>query len=126
MFSFCALIFDYIQRGTVVGILLNFRHANPLITLRADQTNRLVRGQKTFATRLTVQHLNTGFLDDIPTGDLVTASGNHSIAGAVFPNGLWVQEMTLQAGGTIGGVDLSQAVLLGTTAVLGELRDFKF
>lgn len=85
------------------------------------QTSRLVRGRKTFASRLSVQHLHTGFLDDIPTSDLITASGRHSIAGAVFPNGVWVQEMTLGAGGTIGGVDLSQAVLLGTTAVLGEL-----
>ncbi|XP_050714073.1 uncharacterized protein LOC126997069 isoform X2 [Eriocheir sinensis] len=89
--------------------------------VRAGQTNRLVRGRKTFASRLTVQHLNTGFLDDIPTGDLVTASGQHSVAGAVFPNGLWVQEMTLRPGGTLGGVDLSQAVLLGTTAVLGRV-----
>lgn len=89
---------------------------------RADQTNRLVRGRKTFASRVSVQHLNTGFLDDIPTGDLVTASGRHSIAGAVFPNGLWVQEMTLRPGGTLGGVDLSQAVLLGATAVLGNYQ----
>lgn len=69
-----------------------------------------------------MQHLNTGFLDDIPTGDLVTANGRHSIAGAVFPNGLWVQEMTLRPGGTLGGVDLSQAVLLGATAVLGNYQ----
>lgn len=30
--------------------------------------------------------------------------------------------MTLQAGGTIGGVDLSQAVLLGASAVLGNVQ----
>lgn len=115
---------DETESFVVRGIGRNLLEIKILTTSfsRADQTNRLVRGRKTFASRLTVQHLITGFLDDIPTGDLVTASGHHSIAGAVFPNGLWVQEMTLRPGGTLGGVDLAQAVLLGTTAVLGNYQ----
>ncbi|XP_045124282.1 uncharacterized protein LOC123512112 isoform X3 [Portunus trituberculatus] len=86
-----------------------------------DQTDRIVRGRKTFSSRLSVQHLHTPFLDDIPTSDLVTLSGRHSIAGAVFARGLWAQEVEVRAGGTLGGVDLSRMVLLGQAAVLGKV-----
>lgn len=67
-----------------------------------------------------MQHLHTSFLDDIPTNDLVTASGRHNIAGAVFAKGLWAQEVKLRAGSTIGGLDLARVVLLGHSAVLGK------
>ncbi|XP_063885132.1 uncharacterized protein LOC135113643 [Scylla paramamosain] len=89
--------------------------------VRGDQTGVIIRGKKTFLSRLSVQHLHTPFLDDIPTSDLVTLSGRQSIAGAVFARGLWAQEVKLRAGGTLGGVDLSRVVLLGQAAVLGKV-----
>lgn len=67
-----------------------------------------------------MQHFHTAFLDDIPTSDLVTASGNQNIAGAVFTKGLWAQEVKLRAGSTIGGLDLTRVVVLGRSAVLGK------
>ena len=90
------------------------------LSCRLDQTGKVIHGRKTFASKLSVQHLHTAFLDDIPTSDLVVASVQQSIAGAVFAKGLWAQEVELRAGGTIGGLDLTRVVVLGQSAVLGE------
>lgn len=54
--------------------------------------------------------------------DLVTTTGKERIEGAVFVNGLVAEDIKMNAGSTVAGVDLSDAVLLDSPADLGKTR----
>lgn len=82
---------------------------------------RKITGKKTFTTRLEVMNLETGALDDIPVSDIATTTGSYAVAGSVnFVNTLLAKDVQLPSGGTVGGIDLTNAVTLNGPAVLGK------
>ncbi|XP_047497023.1 uncharacterized protein LOC125044411 [Penaeus chinensis] len=81
---------------------------------------RKIMGKKTFATRLDVTNLETGSLDDIPVSDVATTTGSYAVTGSVnFVNTIQAKNIALPSGGTVGGIDLTNAVTLNGPAKLG-------
>ncbi|XP_042856568.1 uncharacterized protein LOC122243146 [Penaeus japonicus] len=83
--------------------------------------SRKISGEKTFTSGLDITHLDTTFLDDIPVSDILTTSGLQQVSGTVTMNTLRANAITLPDGGTVGGIDLSeQLVLLEGEATLDQ------
>ncbi|XP_037783372.1 uncharacterized protein LOC119579542 [Penaeus monodon] len=82
---------------------------------------RKITGKKTYLTSLEVTNLETPSLDDLPIGDIVTTTGQYNVMGTVsFPT-LNAGDVILPTSGTVGGIDLSNAVLLSGPAKLGHV-----
>ncbi|XP_047496971.1 uncharacterized protein LOC125044379 [Penaeus chinensis] len=80
---------------------------------------RKITGKKTFLTSLDVTSLLTPSLDDIQVSDIATTTGQYNIMGTVsFPT-LNAANVILPANGLVGGIDLTNAVLLSGPANLG-------
>lgn len=77
-------------------------------------------------TRLGVTNLETPSLDDIPVSDIATITGQYSLVGTTSFSTFDVDNVILPNGGTVGGIDLSNAVLLNGQARLGESLVFGF
>ncbi|XP_071540767.1 uncharacterized protein [Panulirus ornatus] len=115
-----------ITTSTTVGKVLDATGASyPLdgilsSVVRGDN-KRKIGGKKTFLNGLVVGELHTSYLDDVPVVDLVTTTGAQRIEGAVFVNGLVAEDIKMIEGGTVAGVDLSDAVLLSRPMYLGHV-----
>ncbi|ROT76655.1 cyclin B [Penaeus vannamei] len=82
---------------------------------------RKITGKKTYVKGLDVASLNTPSLDDIPVSDIATTTGKYSLVGTTaFPT-MNAENVNLPTGGVVGGIDLSNAVLLSGPAKLGYL-----
>ncbi|XP_045619981.2 uncharacterized protein [Procambarus clarkii] len=92
-----------------------------LSSLVIRNTDLKIGGKKTFTKGLVIGQLYTNLLDDIPVGDLVTTTGHQFIEGAVFVHGVVAEDIHMLEGGTVGGVKLSEAVLLHAPATLGHV-----
>ncbi|XP_047496361.1 uncharacterized protein LOC125043997 [Penaeus chinensis] len=92
-----------------------------LLSIIRVNDSRKISGKKTFTSGLNVTHLNAGFLDDILVDDILTTSGTQQVSGTVIMNTLRAHNITLPDGGTVGGIDLSEElVLLDRDAILDQ------
>ncbi|XP_042856569.1 uncharacterized protein LOC122243147 [Penaeus japonicus] len=83
---------------------------------------RKIKGKKTFTKRLDVTNLETESLDDVPVSDLATTTGEYAITGSVsFAKSLKAKNINMPQGGTVGGLDLSNAVTLTGPVKLGYI-----
>lgn len=99
----------FIDKNTLL-ILLHFSFSDA----------RKITGKKTYVKGLDVASLNTPSLDDIPVSDIATTTGKYSLVGTTtFPT-MNAENVNLPTGGVVGGIDLSNAVLLSGPAKLGE------
>ncbi|XP_069961310.1 uncharacterized protein [Cherax quadricarinatus] len=80
-----------------------------------------IRGRKTFTNKVIINTLYTEFLDNIPVNDIVTVGGKQTIAGSAFVNDLAAENIYMLDGGTVAGLNLSEAVLLNEPASLGHV-----
>ncbi|ROT76672.1 hypothetical protein C7M84_004736 [Penaeus vannamei] len=83
-----------------------------LLSIVRVNDSRKISGKKTFTSGLNITHLDAGFLDDISVSDILTTSGSQQVSGTVTMNTLRAHTVTLPDGGTVGGVDLSEELVL--------------
>ncbi|XP_042234301.1 uncharacterized protein LOC121874263 [Homarus americanus] len=107
--------------GEVLDITGNpFSLNNTLSSLVIRNYGLKIGGKKTFTKGMVVNELYSLYMDDVAVSDLVSTTGSQTIAGAVFMNNVAMRDIKMHDGSTVAGIDLSKAVLLGESVVLGR------